>query len=55
MRKLKLVLIIFVLILFHLVPFIFIKQHTIETKGTLYVVNKASKSIVIFDLLKEKN
>jgi YVTN family beta-propeller protein len=56
MRKIKLVLIIFVLIFISFSAVYFIKQpaYTIKTTGILYVVNKASKSIVIFDLLKGK-
>jgi YVTN family beta-propeller protein len=56
MRKLKLVVIIFVLIFISFSAVYFIKQptYTIKTTGTLYVVNKVSNSIVIFDLLKGK-
>tara|TARA_B100000809_G_scaffold169704_1_gene167061 strand:- start:6813 stop:7856 length:1044 start_codon:yes stop_codon:yes gene_type:complete len=56
MRNLKLVAIIFGLIFLSLGAFYLIKQpsYTIKTEGTLYVVNKASKSVVIFDLLEGK-
>jgi YVTN family beta-propeller protein len=56
MRKLKLVVIIFVLIIISFSAVYFIKQptYTIKTTGTLYVVNKVSKSVVIFDLLEGK-
>jgi YVTN family beta-propeller protein len=52
----KLILIIFVLIFLSFGVVYFTKQpaYTIKTTGTLYIVNKASKSIVIFDLLKGK-
>jgi YVTN family beta-propeller protein len=56
MKNLKIVAIIFSLIFLSLVVFYFIKQpsYTIKTAGTLYVVNKVSKSVVIFDLFKGK-
>jgi YVTN family beta-propeller protein len=56
MRNLKLVAIIVGLIFLSLGAFYLIKQpsYTIKTEGTLYVVNKVSKSVVIFDLLEGK-
>ncbi len=54
MKNLKIVAILFSLIFLSLVAFYFIKQpaYTIKTEGTLYVVNKVSKSVVIFDLFE---
>lgn len=56
MKKLKLVAIIISLILLSLIAFYFIKQpsYSIQTEGTLYVVNKVSLSITIFDLFEGK-
>lgn len=54
MKKLKLVIILFSLLLMALGVVYVIKQPTynIQTEGTLYVVNKGSKSITIFDLFE---
>lgn len=56
MKNLKKVIIFFGLIFLSLVVFYFIKQpsYTIKTEGTLYVVNKVSKSVVVFDLFEGK-
>ena len=56
MRNLKIIVIIFGLICLGLGAFYFIKQpaYTIKTEGILYVVNKGSKSITIFDLFEGK-
>jgi YVTN family beta-propeller protein len=56
MKNLKIVAILFSLIFLSFVAFYFIKQpsYSIKTEGTLYVVNKISKSVVIFDLLEGK-
>ncbi|MFT6128270.1 MAG: YVTN family beta-propeller protein [Flavobacteriaceae bacterium] len=56
MRNLKIVVILFGLICLGLGTVYFIKQpaYTIKTEGILYVVNKGSKSITIFDLFKGK-
>jgi len=54
MKHLKLVVIIFGLILLVFGAIYVIKQpaYTIKTEGTLYVVNKGSKNITIFDLFE---
>lgn len=54
MKKLKLVIILFSLLLMARGVVYVIKQPTysIQTEGTLYVVNKGSKSITIFDLFE---
>lgn len=56
MKYLKLVAIILGFVFLSLVVFYFVKQpsYTIKTDGVLYVVNKVSKSVVIFDLLEGK-
>ena len=56
MKNLKLVVVIFSVILLSLMAVYFIKQpsYTIKTDGTLYVVNKLSRSITIFDLFEGK-
>lgn len=52
----KLITTIFVLIFMSVVAFYYIKQpsYKIKTDGILYVVNKASKSITVFDLFNGK-
>jgi YVTN family beta-propeller protein len=54
MRNLKVVAIIFGSIFLSFGAVYFIKQpaYTIKTEGTLYIVNKGSKSITIFDLFE---
>ena len=54
MKNIKVLFSIFGFIFLLFVVYYFIKQpsYTIKTEGTLYVVNKVSKSVVIFDLLK---
>ena len=54
MKNLKLVVIIFGLILLVFGAIYVLKQpaYTIKTEGTLYVVNKGSKSITVFDLFE---
>lgn len=56
MRTLKVGIISIVLIIAALGAFYLIKQpsYSIQTEGTLYVVNKGSKSITIFDLFEGK-
>ncbi len=56
MKKIKIVFLLFVFAFLSFVVYYFIKQpsYTIKTEGTLYVVNKVSKSVVIFDLLQGK-
>lgn len=56
MKNLKKVALFLGLIFLSFVAFYFIKQpsYSIQTEGTLYVVNKASKSITIFDLFDGK-
>ncbi|MDP5106352.1 MAG: beta-propeller fold lactonase family protein [Polaribacter sp.] len=56
MKNLKKVAIFLGLIFLSLVAFYFIKQpsYSIKTEGTLYVVNKVSKSVVVFDLFEGK-
>ncbi|WP_439131700.1 cytochrome D1 domain-containing protein [Polaribacter sp.] len=56
MRKLKAVIVVLGLFFLGLVVFYLMKQPTysIKTEGTLYIVNKVSKSVTIFDLLKGK-
>jgi YVTN family beta-propeller protein len=56
MKNLKIVAIFFSLIFLSFVAFYFIKQpsYGIKTEGTLYVVNKISKSVVVFDLFDGK-
>ncbi|UAM96767.1 beta-propeller fold lactonase family protein [Polaribacter litorisediminis] len=54
MKNLKKIVLFFGLIFLSLVTFYFIKQpsYSIQTEGTLYVVNKTSQSITIFDLFE---
>lgn len=54
MRKIKLLIVFLVLIFSAAIVFYFVKQpaYSIQTKGKLYIVNKASKSITVFDLFK---
>lgn len=54
MRKLKQVAIIFGVIFLSFGAIYFIKQpsYTIKTEGVLYIVNKLSKSVTVFDLQK---
>ncbi|MDP5093344.1 MAG: hypothetical protein NWQ17_08530 [Polaribacter sp.] len=54
MKNIKVLFSIFGFIFLSFILYYFIKQpsYTIKTEGTLYVVNKVSKSVVIFDLLK---
>jgi YVTN family beta-propeller protein len=56
MKNLKVLVIFFGLIFLSVVAFYFIKQpsYKIKTEGTLYVVNKVSKSVVVFDLFEGK-
>tara|TARA_R110002126_G_scaffold129572_2_gene272449 strand:+ start:22587 stop:23630 length:1044 start_codon:yes stop_codon:yes gene_type:complete len=56
MKKLKILALIFGLIFLAAIAFYFVKQpsYTIRTEGTLYIVNKVSKSVTIFDLNKGK-
>lgn len=56
MKKVKVITLIFGLIFLLSLLFYFFKQpiYSIKTEGTLYVVNKVSKSVVIFDLFKGK-
>lgn len=56
MKYLKLVAIVFVLIFLSFVAVYFIKQpsYTIKTEGALYVVNKVSSSVTVFDLFEGK-
>lgn len=56
MKKLKLAAITIGLILLSLIAFYLIKQpsYSIQTEGTLYVVNKVSRNITIFDLFEGK-
>lgn len=56
MKNLKKIAIFFFLVCLSIVVFYFIKQpaYSIKAEGTLYVVNKVSKSVVIFDLFKGK-
>ena len=56
MKNLKFVVIIFGLIflLFGVIYFIKQPSYTIKTEGTLYIVNKASHNVTIFDLVEGK-
>ncbi len=56
MRKLKALIVILGMFFLGFAVFYFIKQpsYSIQTEGTLYIVNKVSKSVTIFDLLKGK-
>ncbi|WP_248722657.1 YncE family protein [Seonamhaeicola sp. ML3] len=56
MRYLKLITVIFCLFFISALAFYFIKQpsYDIKTEGTLYVVNKASKDITVFNLREGK-
>lgn len=56
MKNLKILILIFGLLILSFGAFYFVKQPTysIKTEGTLYIVNKVSQSVTIFDLFEGK-